>query len=347
MEQNHKLEWADNLRVLGTVCVILLHVAAPVLYKFGSVSNLAWWTGNIYDSCVRFCVPVFVMLTGALLLRKEEKPIVFLKKRLFRVILPFLFWSLVYIGFNLSVNNFYFATDKTLAETINWVLNQLKNSSSYHLWYVYMIIGVYLTIPVIGKWARSSNEKEQRYFVIIWLISIALSLFLFLDFRIYLLNLSFFSGFIGYLVLGYYLSIQPADHSGLNKLALPLIILGAAGTAIGTYYLSVSKNEFNEILYDSLSPGVIALSSGVFLFVKRLSITSKRIVQIRDVINKYSFGIYLAHVLVLTLLETTGIYWNLINPVIGIPLTTLLCVFLTTLLVYLVNKLPFGKYISG
>ena len=66
-----KKEWISNSRVLATVCVVLLHVASSVLYKYNQVPNSHWWIGNVYDSFVRFSVPLFLMITGALLLGRQ------------------------------------------------------------------------------------------------------------------------------------------------------------------------------------------------------------------------------------------------------------------------------------
>jgi surface polysaccharide O-acyltransferase-like enzyme len=97
MEQakQKKLLFADYMRVLATLSVILLHCAGDYLYQFklGEMDVTRWWICNIYDSSVRWCVPVFVMLSGVLLLRPKKVESIpdFLKKRMMRVFIPFLF----------------------------------------------------------------------------------------------------------------------------------------------------------------------------------------------------------------------------------------------------------------
>jgi len=59
VNKNENILWIDSLRIFATFSVILLHVAATILYQYGSISNFNWWVGNIYDSSVRFCVPLF------------------------------------------------------------------------------------------------------------------------------------------------------------------------------------------------------------------------------------------------------------------------------------------------
>lgn len=75
-----KLFWLDNIRAVSTIAVVILHVAAPILYKYGEITEENWNIGNFYDGMVRFCVPVFFMLSGALLLSKDYELSYFLKK---------------------------------------------------------------------------------------------------------------------------------------------------------------------------------------------------------------------------------------------------------------------------
>ena len=81
--------WLDNSRILAVCGVVFLHVAAGVVLGH-EVGTGDWWFGNVYDSVVRWCVPVFVMISGALLLDpgKKEDLSTFYKKRLARVLLP-------------------------------------------------------------------------------------------------------------------------------------------------------------------------------------------------------------------------------------------------------------------
>ena len=95
-----KKEWISNLRVIATLCVVLLHVASSVLYKYNQVPNSHWWIGNVYDSFARFSVPLFLMITGALLLGKQYSYSIFLKRKVVRILLPFAFWTAIYIIYN-------------------------------------------------------------------------------------------------------------------------------------------------------------------------------------------------------------------------------------------------------
>ncbi len=88
-------DWVSNLRVVATVAVVVLHISVPYLEnKFVDLPGINWWGGNLFDSLTRFCVPVFLMITGTLLLPQKTYFNVFFKKRTKRLLPPFLFWSI-------------------------------------------------------------------------------------------------------------------------------------------------------------------------------------------------------------------------------------------------------------
>src|SRR3989304_5868153 len=84
--------WLDNARISAIFAVVLLHVAYGVVIE-NDIGTNYWWFANIFDSSARWCVPVFVMISGALLLdsSKNEDSLTFYKKRLSRILLPVLF----------------------------------------------------------------------------------------------------------------------------------------------------------------------------------------------------------------------------------------------------------------
>ena len=115
------LEWIVSLRVLATISVIVLHVAAGITYQYGRVSNFDWWIANIYDSTVRFCVPIFLMITGTVVLNKPfESTREYLKKMFLRILLPFLFWSIIYIAKDLLLK-FYHGESMNLIIVLKFI----------------------------------------------------------------------------------------------------------------------------------------------------------------------------------------------------------------------------------
>jgi len=353
-----KIDWISNIRVFATTSIILLHVTAYiVIEQFSTIPNVKWWTANIYDSIVRCSSPLFFMITGALFLSKEIEIKLFLKKRFIRVIIPFLFWSFIYILFEVTMTSVYQQTNFFANFwNANFGARLLKGEISYHFWYVYCIIGLYLFIPILNKWIRNSKDSEILYFLAVWFITLIIS-YRYLGEKIFWdLKPLYFSEYIGYLVLGYYLfKVNLSKLAGGrfavldNKIFFTLlIILSFLVTAFGTYYFSIKEGTFSHIFYNRLSINVVFLAIGVFLLIKSCKPTNKVYIKTINFLYKYSYGIFLVHALILPQLSKLGINGYLIHPIIGIPITTLACLGVSLLIVFLVNKIPIaGKYISG
>jgi Uncharacterized protein conserved in bacteria len=346
MELTNKTLWYDNLRVIATIAVIGIHVSSDYAPSSGTISIYDFWVGNIFDSISRFAVPVFVMLSGALLLSKEYSINVFIKKRVVRLLLPFLFWSLVYIAHTLLKE----ITEE--GKTGFWSMARegfilLRDGAAVHMWYIYMVIGLYLFIPIIGKWIRSSTEKEITYFLGIWIVAMLLNQPIISKIKPEI-DLSYFSDFLGYLVLGYYLKIKSfGSKKQQNIIGLSLIAAGLLITILGTFFVQRYTNKYVSTFYEPLSPNIMLYASGLFIFFKNKDTNIKAVTVVRNFLCKYSYGIYLFHILVLSKLNDYDISWNFINPLIGIPVTVFLCLTISAGVIFLMNKLPFGKYLVG
>ena len=326
--------------------VILLHASSPLLMDVQKAKLSDWLVADFYNALSRFAVPVFVMVTGALTFSKEYELGSFLKKPLSRIIWPFLFWSLVYVGYGWYDEELNFNND--VWYNIMLVLHQLKYGAYYHLWYVYMLIGLYLIIPILSKFIRNASEKEIRYFLLVWFIVVAFS-------QPYLnrfwpqVDVRYFTGYIGYLVLGYYLANKPVPERGLLVPLWIFYLVCLSSIVLGTYFITESTHSLSTIMYEPLGPFIILYSAGIFLLVRATPYRAPRwLVGIRDTAGNYSLGIYLCHALFLTLLSDWGVSYQLCNPYLSIFITALVCFVLSFGLIFILSKIPFiGRYIAG
>jgi surface polysaccharide O-acyltransferase-like enzyme len=126
-----------------------------------------------------------------------------------------------------------------------------------------------------------------------------------------------------------------------------LFLAGISITVFGTYLLTKHNGRFYGGFYSFLSPNVIIASIGIFLFIRHSDFKTGWFTSLRRFISKYSYGIYLSHVFVLTLLSKIGISWAFINPVVGIPVTAVLCLIISSVVTYLINRSRYGRYVSG
>ena len=346
MKSENKTLWYDNLRVIATIGVIGIHVSSAYQPLSGSISAYDFWVGNIFCSLSRFAVPVFVMLSGALLLSKDYSIGTFLKKRLVRLLIPFIFWSFAYIA-NSLINDFEAGSRPGFWEIARNIFVQLRDGSSGHFWYIYMIIGLYLFIPIIGKWVRNATEKEMLYFLGIWGCVLILDQPLISKIKPDI-DLSYFSGFLGYLVLGHYLKIKSfGSQNRTNIIALTLIGLVLSSTILGTFLVHLYTNKYVSTFYEPLSPNIMLYAMGLFILFKNKDVNARPIVFTRNFISKYSYGIFLVHVFAISKLDDFNIRWNFINPIVGIPIVIFIVLITSALTIFIINKLPLGKNVSG
>lgn len=334
---NHQdTQWINTARAVAVVAVIFLHITVPLVNQFDGASA-SWWAANIINGSARFCVPVFLMISGVLLLGKDYALTTFLKKRVVRVVLPFLLWSVIY---------FLFKSDLTqdLKSILLQFIKAMKSGVEFHLWYVYMILGVYLFVPIINRWTRTAPKKEIYYFLSIWLLITFIGLpgfnklFTRIDFR-------YFSGFIGYLVLGY--GLTKANISENKRLFLLLLLAGNILTIVLSYFISASQGKFDGMFYHYLTPNVILSSVGLFLWIKNTTIHHPLVAKGIAVISKYSYGIYLSHIFSLGLMSQLGLTINIENTIFYVVTNSIICLLLSLLITFLISKIPYGKYVSG
>ncbi len=344
-----RLLWVEILKILAVFGVILLHVSAPFLVPYER--SMEWWTGNMYDSFSRWCVPLFVMISGALVLPRAAEFSLrhFLFVRIRRIAIPLLVWSAIYFSYRILVKG----DDLVFLEFIPMMLS---GPVFYHLWFIYMLIILYLFAPVISAFLNNTKEKFAWYLVLLWFFwaSILPVLHEPLNFETYLMtDMDEYSALklSGYFLLGFLLK-ERFIYSKVMLLILLLIFLtGGAVTAIGTYVMSRNTGAFHPFFYNYYSPTVVAMALPLFLLIKnmfntRREITANGAERIRmnsprflQKIGNSVFGIYLVHALVLELfrdgrlgfvIDHTSAFGIAIPLMAGIPLFAA-CIFIFSL----------------
>jgi len=165
MNQNQIKErtvWLDWMRVAACFMVMVVHCTEPY-YLGGAGSRIlteadAWWS-SVFDCLARDCVPLFVIASSFLLFPVGKPTGEFFKGRLKRILIPFTFWTVVYaVIWGEPVTNFK-----------NLLLN--FNYAAGHLWFVYMILGLYLIMPALSPWAEKAGKRELQAYLLIWLFT--------------------------------------------------------------------------------------------------------------------------------------------------------------------------------
>ena len=346
-----KIQWLDTLRALAMFGVIIIHVSTPVVKMMYGKNMEYWWIGNIVDSAVRFSVPLFLMLSGATMLEKEYKLIYFYKKRISRVLFPILFWMIAYWVYRwLSLNPK--SQPHTFYTIIQWGINLFLNEGiSKHLWYIYMILFIYIFVPFIGKWVRKINQNNILYILFGWVIltfaskSIPLNLYNWTgDYGSKFLGYFLYTG---YLVLGYFLSKISVISTRTRIYTITVFFLSIVISAFTTFLFSKQVHRLDLSIYSYLTINTMIQSIAIFIFVKDYNNKNKIFSTFQSTISDYSYGIYLVHIMVIGIFFNSGIFWTMAYPLVSIPLVTLLTLITSFVIIYILRKLPFGKYISG
>jgi surface polysaccharide O-acyltransferase-like enzyme len=349
--------WADRLRNIATLMVVLIHVAAPVAQSYGTGDIGWWWTGNWWNSASRPGVPLFVMLSGYLLLGKDYPTPDFLKRRFTRVLVPSLFWMAAYSYYNYKSSN--------NPATIHAALVKIAEGDvHYHLWFIYLIVGLYLFYPIMRPWVKQAKDADYVYLFVLCALAAWGYKILHSFFNIsFGLSWEFFTNNLGYFVMGYYLGNKaPADEINakqhptirpwkwsqrqLTYIAIALIVLGTSATALGSFWINVTKaGIYPRYFYDYLTPNVGFATFGWFLLAK-MTLNKRPLHSIESLFSACSFGIYFVHVYILDWWGLSGYWHSKINPLICIPVIWGLAVCMTFLVVMLIRVLPFGDKIT-
>lgn len=371
--KSQRIEWIDILKFIAIFMMIAVHCTDNVTPAERSEPWYNMW-GSFYGSMMRPAIPIFVLVTGALLIPVKQQILPFYKKRLSRLLIPFILWSVFYnlfpwitgiLGFPPSTVNLFFAwadPSQSFSNSLHHIL-MIPFTFSYYavqMWYVYLLIGLYLYMPFFSAWIRQSTIKEQQFFLGIWFISLFIPYL-----KQYLTNdlwgtcswnefgmLYYFAGFNGYLLLGYYLRNNSINisWSKLTAIGLPVFLIGYCVTFFGFKSISAIPDQpayLVELFYTYCSPNVMMMTLPIVLVVQKIKIRSNHLKNFFKAVSIATFGMWMAHYIFV------GPCYMLIA---GLPIHTMLkmvlcsaIVFcLTFVLVWIVLKWKkYGKLIMG
>ena len=324
-----RLVWCDAVRLLAFVMLLCCHAADPfnaaATYAASADAvdpELVSW-GVIWGSLVRPCVPLFVMLTGVLSLPVRTPMGDFYKRRIPRVLYPFAIWSAVYyltpwltgvLGLERSVVTKLFCWAESDSQSLSDGLAHVARIPyafsfiACHMWYIYMLIGLYLYLPIFSAWVECATRRQKEMVLLFWGVSILLPYF-----NEFVSRYAFgtcewnpygmfyyFAGFNGYMLLGHY--VQQYVQISFKKTlcaSLPLLAIGFWITYSGFSYimqLPEKTPEQIELFWTYNTPNVAMMSLACFLLMKHVNPCEKsRAAAWLANLTTCGFGIYMIH----------------------------------------------------
>ena len=322
--RRESIGWIDMLRVIAICMVVVSHCCDNFTALYG-INDDDFTLGAFVGSLVRPCVPLFAMMSGVLLLpvRQIDSLMSFYKVRIGRIIWPLVFWSLALPSANYLVYNYVWTDPVNLslegpynADTLinrlyTWIFN--FNYDTTPLWYVYMLFGIYLVLPIVGRWLDTASDKDIRTVLYIWMLSlIAPYIQLLAPCLGYHGNygnmgiwgecswnsfgsLYYVSGFIGYMILANYLARNPIRWPMMKLLSVtvPMFVIGFIITYCGYVGFMPSQN-WSVILqfWSFCGINVFMMTLPIYLWVERWQIKASSVISSLAIM---SFGVYLCH----------------------------------------------------
>lgn len=281
--------YINSVKVCAIFIVILLHASGPLVLKL-ELGSVGWWISHFYDSISRWGVPVFIMVSGALLLPKDETLTSFYVKRFRRLVAPVIFWSI------------FFSIWFVLRETIKGkevvysdiFYNILSGLPHYHMWYLYMLIGLFMFLPFIRIIVNRFSFNELLLLTCLMLALSAGNWFYeyFYGTRSKIF-LTWFLSYLPFVFIGYLISIS---NKVVNVHLLTLVfVLSVLATLFGTNFALLNfESSVGFYLYTNLSVSVIPMSISVFYIFKSLSSKLPDFNLLSNV-SSLTLGIYLVH----------------------------------------------------
>ena len=319
--EKERIVYLDVLRVLATFMVIMVHLGDAYIYDgatmtFGKEST---W----FAVLLRSSVPLFIIMSSILLLPIKTDTTTFFKRRFTRVFIPFLIWSLIYVFLPIPNEVTFGGPENAFTPSgMNVYLYNLMmiplnfTASNIHFWFIYIILGIYLFMPIISPWIKTASKKSLLFFLGLWCITL-----FFPYIRWYFPEIHgesdwnefgmfyYFGGYLGYVILGYFLH----HYNRLRRSTS--MALGAVFFVVGvllTYFGFLHDQEvFLETLQNSgvedwksiefhinfLSPNVVLMTAGVFMFFQNMKLSQPMARLIKE-FSIFSYGIFLVHYII-------------------------------------------------
>lgn len=332
---DNRILYFDVLRIISIFAVICVHVNAGLWWDYHPSIN--WYLTTIIMSLLRWCVPIFIMISGALFLNSNKRISIrkLYTKNIARIVFAYLFWATIYaIDPNISINHF-----------IGRIIQ-----GPFHFWFLKMLVGIYVVIPILK--IITSDRKIEEYFLVLSCITTFIIPMIDITNKwniestslikntLETINIKMTLGYTSYFILGHYLS----SYSIINhtrKIIYILAILSLICVIIGSIIISNHLNSSDEILFSNFMVFTLLESMAIFIFAKNhLNFSLLNYKNIIIDLSNMSFGIYLVHVFIIRTLDSLGIIASSLNPLFSVLTISMIVFLLSYIIIKVVCYIP-------
>lgn len=344
--QTGRVIYLDILKTIAIMGVLLIHITSRGFTSY-DILSIDYFISGLISCAVRFSVPVFVMVSGALFLNENKEITV---RKIFCVYIPrilaaLILFALFYEALPVFVK---FLTTGVIEKALidNAIYNLTNFNTHFHLYYLYIIIIIYMLVPVIKIFLKSASKRNIEYLI---LFMFAFAIFMpmvktFYPFsrlqggmtNQYMINLTY--GMLFYFLLGHYLNKYTLNRKTEN-IIIVLGIVSAVATFLLTAGESLHNGEFAGKYIEAMTINVSLMASGLFLLIKR-SESKIKSGKFFAFISKASFLIYLIHDFYNMILELMGLTLTSFTPILSIPILLVSVMTLSILTYLILRKIP-------
>ncbi|SHG76938.1 acyltransferase [Ferrimonas marina] len=319
------------LRTLAAIAVIAIHVLGPYRDFYGLLPMHDWFGAIGINALTRWAVPVFMMISGALLL-SSNKPFDcshYLQRRLGKVVVPFIAWTVLYavvIGWQAG----------DWGSTLGALVESPNQPVWYHLWFFYDFIPLYFVIPLLAPLLKAMTEEQVKILLAAWFTLTLMNLL-----RVETPLRENLILYTGYLILGWYLINR--DNRPQLKLWLWLGLGSAVVNLVGTWYFSQWKGDYSSMFMGYKTLNTVLIGGMIFVLAQaygdRLGDKARAVITS---ISKYSLGIYLLHPLLLIPVRnlSNGVYGWFGHSLLAIPAITLVTLLVAWAITAALARIP-------
>ena len=371
----------DALRALAIFSIITCHMTANFITKINvmSIYNLDWMFLLTLNQLRQFGIPIFVMISGALLINKDYSLSSFIKKKFNRIFIPYIFWAIVLVLFSFILINLGINANVIDSFSIKYILKSVlgftKGFQKGHIfWFIWMILTVYLILFILNKILKPLGEGKKKKIISLLLLIFTIYCLIVIPFDLITLSpyttfVYYYISFAGYGILGYYLAKTDFTNIGKVKLSKKTVFLITSVLFILSFIyllvhitnLSIASNKISAVNYFTFI--TLLLSSSLFLSFRYyeeaneddedslfMKIKNGKLGIMINSLSKCSFGIYFIHPLVYIFYKDVVFgSINILkhNPIKWSSLMIVLVLFTSWGIIWIMSKIPYLEKVSG